>query len=83
MAWVFVIIVCSVLIYFWAKLMYKIFGGIIYAMFHHQNNDMSYLRRRKRRFRIRKYNPDDYWNDIGNGAGVNYVQMPDGSVRID
>ena len=26
---------------------------------------------------------DDYWNDAGDGSGVNYVQMPDGSVRID
>lgn len=25
----------------------------------------------------------DYWNDAGDGSGVNYVQMPDGSVRID
>ena len=31
----------------------------------------------------RSYNPDDYWNDAGDGSGVNYVQMPDGSVRID
>lgn len=33
--------------------------------------------------RFRKNNPDDYWNDAGDGSGVNYVQMPDGSVRID
>lgn len=33
--------------------------------------------------RMPKYNPDDYWNDAGDGSGVNYVQMPDGSVRID
>lgn len=26
---------------------------------------------------------DDYWDDAGDGSGVNYVQMPDGSVRID
>ena len=26
---------------------------------------------------------NDYWNDAGDGSGVNYVQMPDGSVRID
>ena len=25
----------------------------------------------------------EYWNDAGDGSGVNYVQMPDGSVRID
>lgn len=25
----------------------------------------------------------DYWDDAGDGSGVNYVQMPDGSVRID
>ena len=25
----------------------------------------------------------DYWDDTGDGSGVNYVQMPDGSVRID
>lgn len=33
--------------------------------------------------RQRKYNPDDYWNDAGDGSGVDYVTMPDGSVRID
>lgn len=26
---------------------------------------------------------EDYWNDAGDGSGVNYVQMEDGSVRID
>ena len=25
----------------------------------------------------------DYWNDAGDGSGVNYVQMPNGDVRID
>ena len=29
------------------------------------------------------HKPYDYWDDAGNGSGVNYVQMPDGSVRID
>lgn len=24
-----------------------------------------------------------YWDDAGDGSGVNYVQMPDGGVRID
>jgi hypothetical protein len=26
---------------------------------------------------------DDYWNDAGDGSGVNYVVMPNGEVRID
>lgn len=26
---------------------------------------------------------NSYWDDAGDGSGVNYVQMPDGSVRID
>lgn len=28
-------------------------------------------------------NNGDYWDDAGDGSGVNYVQMKDGSVRID
>ena len=28
-------------------------------------------------------NTDEYWNDAGDGSGVNYVQMPNGEVRID
>lgn len=83
MAWLFVITLCSVMIYFWAKLVYGILVGTFQAMFRHENTDMRYLRERNRRTRMRKYNPDDYWDDAGNGSGVNYVQMPDGSVRID
>lgn len=30
-----------------------------------------------------KHKSYDYWDDAGDGSGVNYVQMPDGSVRID
>lgn len=26
---------------------------------------------------------EDYWDDAGDGSGVNYVPMSDGSVRID
>lgn len=29
------------------------------------------------------HKPYDYWDDAGDGSGVNYVPMPDGSVRID
>jgi hypothetical protein len=25
----------------------------------------------------------DYWDDAGDGSGVNYVVMPNGEVRID
>lgn len=25
----------------------------------------------------------DYWDDAGDGSGVNYVTMPNGDVRID
>lgn len=31
----------------------------------------------------RYYGNNDYWNDAGSGSGVNYVQMPNGEVRID
>ena len=30
-----------------------------------------------------RHRRDDYWNDAGNGSGVNYVVMPNGEVRID
>lgn len=33
--------------------------------------------------KVIKHKPYDYWDDAGDGSGVNYVQMPDGSVRID
>lgn len=29
------------------------------------------------------HKPYDYWDDAGDGSGVNYVPMADGSVRID
>lgn len=38
---------------------------------------------REVRVRGNVHQPYDYWNDAGDGSGVNYVQMSDGSVRID
>ena len=32
---------------------------------------------------VHTHKEDDSWSDTGDGSGVNYVRMADGSVRID
>jgi len=39
--------------------------------------------REERPHKQRPYKEYDYWDDAGDGSGVNYVTTPDGEVRID